>query len=178
MRPVLIALDIDGVLESSKWRRTRPRWIPSAEYTWDVEARHKLDPEPIHVLSGLYAWLGMTRRVDFVLTSSWRLHRGGTGRVERFLALHGFNMTFAGATPYRFDYTTGLTDSDRAQNRVRGLQIQEWIDTNPEYVDHILVIIDDSDDMNHLLHRLIRTDGRVGFTETDAKRVIALIEAT
>jgi hypothetical protein len=65
---------------------------------------------------------------------------------------------------------SGINDS---RNK-RGLEIQEWIDDHAP-AGSVIAILDDADDMAHLMHRLVQTDGDIGLTASDAKRIIALL---
>lgn len=55
--------------------------------------------------------------------------------------------------------------------KCRGDEIQAWLMFNPQVKR--FVILDDTDDMGHLMSHLIQTNGYTGLTDQDAERVIA-----
>lgn len=54
----------------------------------------------------------------------------------------------------------------------RGEEIQAWLDGHPEVSQ--FVILDDNDDMAHLAHRLVLTNGYTGLTRDKGDEVIAM----
>jgi hypothetical protein len=95
-----------------------------------------------------------------VVSSSWRI--AGVDKMRAVLREHGFVGEVVGITPI-----LGLS---------RGLEIQAWLDRCAWTVSQI-VILDDDDDMAHLLPHLVRTDLRRGLTAAntaDALRILGL----
>jgi len=85
---------------------------------------------------------------SIVISSSWRfssnykecLYNGGLSR----------DIEILGKTP-------------RLHGHDRGNEIQKWLDDNTHLGIEQFVIIDDDNDMAHLMDRLIRCDTRLGF---------------
>lgn len=113
-----------------------------------------------------------------VLSSTWRFHFNLPGSREinmpevlEFFGTLGFDTsTWLGCTPKTYP---GLRFSSYV---VRGLEIQHFINTLADYdVSHI-VILDDTNNMAHLSHRLIYTDDSVGITDDDVEAAIKLFD--
>lgn len=175
----LIFLDIDGVLNSHRyWHRRLPLYRGSSggapsfmsQYYKDVgfDGKYEIDPEAVKLMNEL-----VTRTDAYlVLSSTWRLGSRGPDRLDGLeftknaLALNGFehNDRFLGKTPRLFRTPEG-------EDRVRGHEIQWWIDNWGKVLDRedlfvvprdgkeieSFVILDDDSDMAHLRSRLVRT---------------------
>lgn len=131
----ILFLDIDGVLNDSWWLSNRNR-NPGDTETWN---REQLDPSLIERLNLLQDKFNFT----IILSSSWR--SDGVENVQRWMSDSGFRYTLDGATPILHIH--------------RGLEIQAWMSQNGITEDQI-VILDDDMDMEHLIHRLVKTNFR------------------
>jgi hypothetical protein len=99
------------------------------------------------------------------VSSTWRkleAHR------ERLLGV----LTRIGAPVVGWTPDLGSAGEDGNLYIERGDEIQAWLDGHPEVSE--FVILDDNDDMAHLLHRLVLTDGYTGLTRDKGDEVIAM----
>lgn len=167
MRP-LIFLDVDGVLNG---------------HEWDAEVMcGQIHPDKVARLNRIL------RETDarIVLSSAWRyiVHRGEANMMgmEWLLRSHGVlanrligitRMDLMRANP-NYDGTPASWPQlpgggDRAE------QVREWLAINrPGPVPY--VVIDDLDlGFTEAGHPFVRTDGKVGLTDADAERAIALL---
>jgi hypothetical protein len=154
VRAPIIALDIDGVLNSARYF--------SEEYG-EVDGRGvaayasaQIDPAAVAILNRILAETG----ADVVVSSTWRLmHR--LPDLRGILRRRGFAGRIIGRTPY-------------LNGQPRGLEIQAWLDAQREQPP-AFAIVDDDEDMAHLSHRLVRTTFAEGLTEADVSRLIAML---
>lgn len=158
MNPVLF-LDVDGVLNSEEWMRAgHMRSIDADAFAPHLCAR--LDR--VVVASGC----------DVVISSSWRI--GHTlHELRGFLRTRGAPVAASrviGVTPaWRMAAGHGIVGAyDR-----RGGEIQAWLDDHPRHGP--VAIVDDSDDMGHLAHRLVLTSWQRGIEDEHVERLIALL---
>ncbi len=98
--------------------------------------------------------------VEIVLSSTWRL----------MYSLSSFNrllerMGFKGQVWER------TIEIMAAYNR--GEEIQEWLDRHPDVTN--FVILDDDNDMAHLIDHLVQTDAKVGLTIEDVKKAVLFL---
>ena len=98
-----------------------------------------------------------------VVSSSWR-NAYGLVETEATLRRAGFQGTILGCTP------------DFGDNRLRAKEIQAFLDARGNDVTSF-VVLDDSDNMGHLMHRLILTHPMNGMSEQDADKAIAMLTA-
>ncbi len=162
MRPILF-LDIDGVLNSVAWnekQRTKPS---ERDYTegWMQTADHSIDPDAVARLNRVVK----ETRCLVVLSSSWRKMDPLT-LVTRMLRYRDFQHHLFAATPH---LENGMK---------RGAEIAVWLcdlaavsGRRPPFA-----IVDDGDDMEPFMDRLVQTDHKVGLTDEDADRLIALLK--
>ena len=94
---------------------------------------------------------------DIVLSSTWRKHQPCVNYLFSSVDLI-VRRAVIGKTPVM------------EGNSTRGDEIQRWLDLN-EFVGNF-VIVDDEDDMGHLLPHLVQTDLYCGLTADDADRII------
>lgn len=154
----VIFLDFDGVLNSTETWRKRGKGLalggPREGLTGGLRG---LDPDHVGPLNQIVQESG----AKIVISSSWRLDKklddmDKLDELRLYLKQAGaecdvIGMTSSGA----FDPVRGIGNSS-----IRGYQIQEWLNDHPE-VTHF-VILDDSDDMVHLLPKLVQTNDRTG----------------
>jgi HAD domain in Swiss Army Knife RNA repair proteins len=159
----VIFLDIDGVLNSSRWmttmdwRRSEEPWAGHEDPglpAFNVQVWHfMLDPECVARLKHLVQVLD----ANIVISSSWR-HALDVPQIDECLRLRGFNRPAVGATPQ-----LGVE---------RGHEIRAWLRTSGHKGP--FVILDDGSDMNGVEEFLVQTDFAVGLTDADVNRAIAV----
>ncbi len=98
--------------------------------------------------------------VDIVLSSTWRLSYS-LSSFNRLLERMGFKGQV-------WERTIEIM---AAYNR--GEEIQEWLDRHPEVTQ--FVILDDDNDMAHLIDHLVQTDAKVGLTMEDVEKALLLL---
>ena len=99
--------------------------------------------------------------LKIVISSSWRMW--GTDYMQKLLEKNGIK-----------DAKSKVIDITGQEQGIRGYQIQCWLDRNPSVAK--FAILDDESDMGPLLDRLVKTNGYVGLTSTDADRVVDLLK--
>lgn len=160
MHPVLF-LDFDGVLNH---HQTRER------FSFPEGGRFVgIDRANVERLNGICEAVPGAR---IVVSSTWRLHLDVDGLRD---ALRGSGFRYP-------DRVIASTPQWRTSGgdivgcyAVRGDEIQAWVDAQPEPPSAI-AILDDAEDMAHLVGRLVRTDMWAGgLTENDAQAVVALL---
>lgn len=156
---LVLFLDIDGVLitrASTMYYRWLEKMDPDSDKGW-----RKWCPIATNNLREL---LEAIPDLKIVMSSSWRTGRTVTECAD-LLEENGIDRT-------RLIDRTGQT----IDGRVRGLEIQEWLDVHPE-VDRF-VIVDDDKDMAHLRERLVRTEFSVGLTMPQCDQIKKLLETS
>lgn len=108
------------------------------------------------------AWLNkLYRKVPYsiVVSSTWRFSKN----YQEALYNAGLNkgIPILGATP-RGSF-----------NEKRGNEIQQWLDTHKEYDIEDFIILDDDNDMEHLIDHLIQTDSILGITYYIYEQIIS-----
>ena len=165
MRPVL-ALDIDGVLNSHAWWDRRAPRVPHADH----DNRDEFDPQAIALLDHI---LSVTD-ADVVVSSVWRKGRT-VEQLRELLASVGLTRAdqVVGTTPeVWFHY--GLVDKFGDD---RGVEIAMWLNKHrPEGC--VFAIVDDDGDMWELKHRWVHTPHAVGLTKVTADKLICLLSET
>ncbi len=149
----LIFLDMDGVLNSGRWMQSDGYPMRSPLYT----VGH-VDPAAIAALSRI---IELTDASIVVSSSAWNAEQvwsvlKARGRVDLSLRIIG-------------ETATSWTGHDHHMRR--GLNIQKWINGNPE-ISKRFVIIDDSSDMGHLRPWWVQTTWNEGLTETEADECV------
>lgn len=161
----VIFLDIDGVLNSDE------TGVMYSERYKDNGFGGFFDDEvdePTHrtVLWGLplvetLAYIVRSTGAKIVISSTWRMGKK-VSTFNKMFALYGeYDIEAIDKTPLHWSGT-------------RGTEIQHWLDAHPEVTNY--VILDDNDDMlsSHVGH-FVQTDEKVGLTEQDAERAIAIL---
>ena len=123
-------------------------------YNWGI--RVAADPRCVAALNRVVKETG----AELVLSSAWR--REGLKFCREKFRQWGVEAPLIGRTTISMP------------NAPRGLEIADWLDKHAPQAN--FVILDDTDDMAHLKHRLIQTDFDRGLTQADARRAIRLLD--
>ena len=179
----LLFLDIDGVLNSNQWFKTRkdhPDWPQAQEQgrklqeAQDIEGYTiherlwQLDPGAVEVLIGIVE----EHNLQVVVSSTWRRHP--VSHLTIPLAKRGFHYPILGRTPITVYPLVDLPNAPKPSEFIRGLEIEHWILTNVprhQWGGLRIVILDDSSDMGRLRPWLVHTDYRTGLVPHDALQV-------
>ncbi len=97
------------------------------------------------------------------VSSTWR--KLEAHRQHLFGVLARIGAPVVGCTP-------DLASNGVALQVERGEEIQAWLDEHPEVSQ--FVILDDNNDMAHLMDRLVLTNGYIGLTRDKGDEVIAM----
>lgn len=152
-------LDIDGVLNDRTFN--------------DLAESSTLKSECVREFNRiLYA----APRLAVVLSSAWRYMV-----ANHAMTLNGFHHMLRTHGVSRHMVLMGRTVVDE-EIPTRGGQIKHWLDNEDffreDYECESFVVLDDAPDgmcFKPVEHRLVKTDGKVGLTATDADRVIAML---
>jgi hypothetical protein len=154
MNPILF-LDIDGVLVTADSLRKSDQSGINAM------------PEPrcVEQLNRIIRETG----ADVVLSSTWKIFHVTALSVNRFLfPKFGVVGHCVGVTPTLHTQAGRLVGAEP-----RGHEIQSWLDANGN--PDRFVILDDANDMEHLLPRLVQCSYFEGLTEELANRAIEML---
>lgn len=145
----VLFLDVDGVLNDPYTPRRNPR------------GNMGVDQDKVEWLRRVIIATG----ANIVLSSTWR--RIDTLREAlREQVGPEIHARFIGCTPI----LESRDGSGIWVAKVRGDEIQAWLNEHPEVAK--FAIVDDDADMAHLTSHLIQTDGRYGMSEKDADHLI------
>ncbi len=143
----IIFLDFDEVISSKRWKLTlsKPHKI------------HEYDPEAVKRVAEI------ANRADakIVVTSCARIGKR-LGDLREMLILSGY----PGICP--------IIDKTPVLSKSRGEEIQAWLNSYPWDIERF-VIIDDSNDMRHLLPHLVRTEGEYGLTQEHVEKAVKML---
>lgn len=157
---MIVFLDVDGVLNSAKWRRMgRPGEHPEAR---------GIDPVAVAMLEPL-----VVTGARFVLSSTWRSKFDGPG-MTKVLSTLGFTGKVIDRTPLDPDVRTqsGLI----VTTQTRGEQVAAWLAANSGCGP--FVILDDEGDRGWwgaVYDRVLLADFEVGLTADLVARAIDLL---
>lgn len=155
----LIFLDFDGVLNSSKYFSSKKF---KEEYCLFNQPFVHIDPKKIKLLNKLIDISG----ASVVVSSAWRIQRS-VEELNYILKMRGAKFELIDSTP--------IHDQEHLfKIPVRGLEIQEYLDKIIIKPSNF-VILDDCDNMAHLLPFLVQTDYRIGLTLNDVKKAVKLL---
>lgn len=146
----ILFLDFDGVLNHVDW-------LSTADHAW---GSMQLDPSRVALVQAI------VDRTDakIVISSTWRLYHK-LDELRTFLAERGFRGEVIDRTPDLYH---------QKHDRVRGDEIQDWLDRHPEVESY--VILDDDSDMSTVAHRLVKTTFEEGLTEADVELAVRMLE--
>jgi hypothetical protein len=149
----VIFLDFDGVLNSWAWLEECAKKYPNRVFgaiTFDPLTH--IDEGAVAVLEDVVKKSGAV----VVISSTWRkIHH--VDDIRSFLKTKGFTGSVIDITPTLYSK--------------RGLEIQKWLDQNPQVTD--FVIIDDDSDMEHLMHKLVQTHCDFGLQPQHTNAILA-----
>lgn len=171
----VLFLDVDGVLNSTRSLIRSNKATPTEserDFLFELSNTY-YSGYPLSVLTT--DLLGLSRvcvkhlnliieatGAQVVVSSSWRFCHNIVG-LQKLLEYRGFKGELIDITPINL-----------MGSKVRGQEIQAWLDLNPE-VDRF-VIVDDDSDMAHLKRYLVKVDKKVGLTEKNALEAISIIK--
>lgn len=153
----VIFLDFDGVLNSQDFFKKLEGKIRNEE----DEVRYwatMIDPDAVKILNTIVETTG----AKIVVSSTWRLLNTLT-RLREILCLKGFRFP-----EVIFDKTPNHVESGMRHRR--GNQIQMWLNKHPEVEKY--VIIDDDSDMEHLMHKLVKTSNYTGLQDEHIEPIL------
>jgi hypothetical protein len=150
----LICLDIDGVLNNSSQGMTHRTFC--------------LHEDKIKLLNRIIMETNTDKiPTKILLTSTYRLD---------FVSSSGVNMWFESVGI--FPVVIGITEHFHSR---RGYEILSWL-VNAKFNNHIhihsLCILDDDNDMEIMEPWLINTINKIGLTELEAKKAIAMLNGS
>lgn len=143
---MILFLDFDGVLNSTRFFRAQQTAGRPTRTT--VE---RIDQAAVAQLNRIVATIDPI----VVVSSTWR-EKHSLDALTDCLRSHGYIGRLYGATPLN--------------GTSRGHEIQTWM-TRKGIVPEEVVILDDNDDMDHLLPRLVLTDTDTGLLPEHVNRV-------
>jgi len=100
-----------------------------------------------------------------VISSMWRTLFENYSYLADYLHFRGVVGEIIGITP----------NHQQPGTYGRGGEIQEWMNENPDIEIESFVIIDDCDDMDHLMPFLVQTNFSEGIARRHAKRAIEVL---
>lgn len=149
----VIFLDVDGVLNSTQGNIYHNRF-PEDDYHeqhdyWD----------PIAVSNLLYL-TEEHQDIKFVISSTWRKYNS-LEKLQSFFSAHGFRSDI-------------VLDKTVIDDRIRGEQVQQWLNDNKHLDISHFVIIDDDADMGKYLNTVhfIRTSHHEGLIFRQVEEVL------
>lgn len=150
----VIFLDIDGVLCMPKQFYPLQKVILAGRRVsnFDEDCLRRLDK--IIEATGAMVVISSAWRIDFWEPAEFDL-------LKEHFKNQGSIVNLIGHTPY---------DNER----IRGREIQTWLNEHPDVEKFI--IIDDSDDMEHLMPRLIRTKFYDGIQDEHVEMAIKMLK--
>ena len=168
--PRVVFLDFDGVLNSLAYIKARGRAsVPG-------DPAHSIDPAAIAYLNEIVQRSGAV----VVISSSWREMMPLDG-LRQLLARRGFVGMIVGKTPSlssmpRIPSAAGKLIAPPEGVDIafeRGHEIQAWIDVHGPVES--FVILDDHNDMVHLMSRLVQTHYDDGLQARHIPRALSLL---
>lgn len=150
----IVFLDIDGVLNSEDWvsRQVAKNIRVQSDRDW-------FDPEAVKRLNSLFV---VVPSAKVVISSAWRCLHSMDELADLFKSVGLLGVEII-----------GMTGHDK--EGVRGREIQAFLDTMPEAPT--FVILDDDNDMEHLLPFLVQTSWANGLQITHVNDAIRRLGA-
>lgn len=165
----ILFLDIDGVLNSHQsmtfWYKHRDmnKWQNELYGEWKGTLAQylALDFDPI-ALSNLEELLKRVPDLKIVVSSTWRLGRSIDELREIFL-------------PFRTISRAIISKTGRDYDRIRGNEIQEWLDKHPE-IEKYAIVDDDSDMLDSQKPYFVQTNNYNGLQFTDMLKLAEILK--
>lgn len=145
----VLFLDFDGVMNSEDYIKSLGKPFST---TVDDEI---IDPKTITLLNTIIR----ETKSEIVVSSVWRKTMTAFA-LQCMMLRHGFEGEIIDTTP-------------SSASGIRGLEIQTWLNQHPEVES--FAILDDSNDMAHLMPYLIRTTYKEGLTDYYAQQTIKML---
>ena len=162
----IVFLDFDGVLNHIAGADANRAVDAPIEPARPDSAAARIDPVAVERINVLL------RRTDaqIVVSSTWR-DQYSLEELRAMLVFRGL------AFPERIiDVTPQMWRDDRVRRHDRGREIQSWIDSHPGIEE--FVIIDDNNDMLHLLPLLVQTSMERGLLDEHIEIAVAILGET
>lgn len=155
----IIFCDIDGVLNSTKFFQEKYYIFQAPLAPKALSLHDRIDPIAVTKLNALTDATGAM----IVLSSTWRMgFKGNVEALAEFFKSVGITGKVIGMTPVLTHF--------------RGAEISSWlIDNDPTDICKF-VILDDSNDMGNLIHKLIRTNLRTGLLNHHVNEAIDMLK--
>lgn len=145
----IVFLDIDGVLNSTKYRKDHP----------EGRDNKAIDPGALARLEVLL----QATDASVVVSSTWRME-WSLFKLQTHLFRKGMHekhiLRFIGATP--------------KLAAKRGREIDTWLKYAPPV--EAFIILDDSSDMTPYMRRLIRVDNEYGLLDSHVQKAVAMLK--
>lgn len=158
----IIFLDIDGVLISR---------ASSSAPLKSIDRPAGADPSCVSALNTITDATG----ANLVVSS---MHRLGVPlvRLRELISGWGVKAPVVGKTP-RLHVNRIVSERTIEVSAPRGTEIQKWLDQHEgsRFDPECFVILDDDCDMEHLSHRLVKTQFEPGLTMADAELAISML---
>jgi hypothetical protein len=184
----IIFLDIDGVLNSERWRKSPDyempkvmlpgarRWRPgNGAKPTQVEPRGvNIEPEAVRLLNFL-----VREDIEWVLSSTWRADGTGHKLVSQILQQLSWTGTLVDSTPVLQSATSSVhVDHSRKAQPTRGDEIAAWLDAHGIKLgdDVRIAIIDDDADLGELLAYRVDIDDGQGLVASSVMRAAILLD--
>jgi len=170
----ILFLDIDGVLNcNATFARIKEYPVQPIKPDQTVESRffdHAQDMIEPYLVARLN-WILEQTGAEVVVSSAWRQHFANQEKLCEFLEKR------AGIIPGRIIGQTPVfyPGAKMSLPRVRGRQIQAYLDENHAGETLQIVILDDNGGMEHLKPRFVQTDEEYGLTQEEAEKAIAIL---
>jgi hypothetical protein len=152
MNKAIIFLDIDGVLNSSRYFIQRNASQQEIREHSDAD---EFDPEAIKLINNLCVDIN----AYVVISSTWRIGRT-IEELQNLFTCAGATFKIVGVTPI-INYSM-----------CRGLEVQEWLSKNREYgFEDYVIIDDDSDFFIHQIPHFFHVDNYHGITPNTCYKI-------
>ncbi len=164
----VLFLDMDGVLNSQKFfdslkqepkDRMPPPGLHMGTFTWMI------DSVAVSLLNTILERTGNPR---VVISSSWRWYWTDE-QIATMLQAKGFAGDIIGHTPFEVVLPEGI------EEHARGHEIQAWLDEHKDV--ERFVILDDTDDMAHLVDQLVQSTWELGLQSEHVEPAVAMLLA-
>jgi hypothetical protein len=155
----IIFLDIDGVLNSAQYFKDLYYIFKFPDPPSQPALHDRIDPIAVTRLNRLTDTTGAM----IVLSSTWRMgFKGDTEAVATFFKSVGITGEVIGMTPVLTHF--------------RGAEISRWLIENDPTDICKFIILDDSDDMGNIIHKLIRTNLKYGLLDSHVDKAIEMLK--